>query len=144
MNRCVRSGAAGGWTAVRLDPRTGWILGFAAILIFYLATTPENRTDAGDGYAYAYDTEARALTDLYDTRSLLFHVVMRLLYRAAHAIYDGVTAHGVLLTASALSASAGLVLFARLLNRHFDLSLAGQPSGRRLSRRDLRILALFC
>jgi hypothetical protein len=128
MNR-ASEGAAGGWTIGRVDPRIGWILGFAAILIFYLATTPENRTESGDGYAYAYDTEARSLTDLYDTRSLLFHVVMRLLYRAAHAIYDGVTGHAVLLTVSALSASAGLVLFGRLLNRHFGVSLPASLLG---------------
>jgi Protein of unknown function (DUF2723) len=128
MNR-ASEGIAGGWTIGRVDTRIGWILGFLAILTFYLATTPENRTDAADSYAYAYDTERRALTDLYDTRLLLFHVVMRLLYRAAHAIHDGVTAHAVLLTVSALSASLGLVLFARLLNRHFGLSLAASLLG---------------
>jgi hypothetical protein len=117
-------GVAGGWTIGRVDSRVGWILGFAAVLVFYLVTTPGTRTDIFDTYAYSYDTKARALTDFYDTRNLLFHVVMRLLYRAAHAMHDGVTAHAVLLTVSALSASLCLVLFARLLNRHFGLSLA--------------------
>jgi hypothetical protein len=120
---------AGGWTVGRLDTRIGWMLGFAAILAFYLATTPANRFEAFDGYAYAYDAEARSLTDLYDTRLLLFHVVMRLLYRAAHAIHDGVSAHSVLLMVSALSASLCLVLFARLLNRHLGLSLPASLLG---------------
>ncbi len=106
----------------RIDHRIAWVLGFPAILAFYLVTTPGNRFEAMDGYAYAYDTQTRALTDLYDTRLLLFHVFWRLLYRAAHTIYDGVTAHGVLLTVSAISASLCLVLFARLLERHFALS----------------------
>jgi hypothetical protein len=114
--------AARSWAIGRLDRRVAWTLGFAAILAFYLATTPGNRFESMDGYVYAYDTQTRALTDLYDTRLLLYHVLMRLLYRAAHAIDDGVSAHGVLLMVSALSASLCLVLFARLLERHFALS----------------------
>jgi hypothetical protein len=106
----------------RIDHRILWALGFVAILVFYLATTPANRFESMDGYIYAYDTKTRALLDLYDTRNLLFHVFMRLLYRAAHTIYGGVTAHSVLLAVSALSASLSLLLFARLLHRRFALS----------------------
>jgi len=113
--------------AGRVDHRIVWTLGFAVILAFYLATTPGNRIEATDSYVYAYQTEALGPTDFgyYQTflRLLLFHVVMRLLYRAAQFVHEGVSAHAVMLAASAFSASLCLMLFGRLLNRNFHLTL---------------------
>lgn len=114
---------------VRFGLWLGWLPGFLVVLGLFVITTPDNRFEAIDSYAYAYDAENRDLNDLYDTRLLLFHVSMAIVYRFVHALDNSVTAHANILAFSVLSASLCLILFARLLLYYLRLSLPASLLG---------------
>lgn len=94
-------------------------MAFAGLALAYILTMPSNRTEAVDSPEYALSAAERSIADLYDTRSILFHVAASVVYRAADAVAGpGLSAHVVLSVFSALGAALSVVLLFALMTRH--------------------------
>lgn len=104
---------------------SGWIastLRFAAILAFYALTAPENHYESWDAYWYALAVQQYGLTEIFDTRSILYHVINRLLFVSANALGFDLTGYAVVWIVSVVSAALCLLLLVRLLTRGFGVS----------------------
>jgi hypothetical protein len=102
---------------------------FIAIAAFYVLTLPANHSEAVDGYDYAHRAEALAITNIDDTRSILFTFINKLLYQASQLLGLGWRAMPVLIAFEVLTAAGSVLLMARLLHRGFDLSHVASWSG---------------
>lgn len=104
---------------------SGWVVGtlrFAAILAFYALTAPENHYESWDAYWYALGVQQYGLIETFDTRSILYHVVNRLIFVSANALGSDLTSYAVIQAVSVVSAALSLLLLVRLLTRGFAVS----------------------
>ena len=95
---------------------------FCLLVLFYTVTRPVNHSESYDTLNYVLFAENFPLGTAPDSRNILFHAINRIVVVAAQTL--GVTA-GTLELLSGLSILAGamaLVLFARLMQRHFGAS----------------------
>jgi hypothetical protein len=102
---------------------------FIAIAAFYVLTLPANHSEAVDGYDYAHRAEALAITNIDDTRSILFTFINKLLYQASQLLGLGLRAMPVLIAFEVLTAAGSVLLMARLLQKGFGLSRVASWSG---------------
>ncbi len=95
---------------------------FCLLVVFYTVTRPLNHSESYDTLNYVLFAENFPLGTAPDSRNILFHAINRMVVVAADTL--GVTV-GTLELLSGLSILAGamaLVLFARLMQRHFGVS----------------------
>lgn len=111
-------------SAARPVPNWALIAIFVGLFIFYAATSPVTRFESIDGYDYAQAAEIVPLELTYDSRSILFHKINRVLFVAAQAIGVPWDAHKLIRTMCILSAAASVLLMLRLCAVGFGLSWA--------------------
>ena len=60
---------------------------FAALVLFYVVTAPENRTESDDRFTFAVMLESKTAGQLVrDSRLMLFHTTVRALYVGLHGL----------------------------------------------------------
>lgn len=105
------------------------VLLFLGFLALYTLTIPVNHIESIDRHAYALWAERIALTELIDTRSILFATLNRGLYAGFQLIGLDLPATTLITAYSVLSGAGAVVLMARLLSRHFRQSEAAATLG---------------
>lgn len=102
--------------------RTAQLTAFFGWAAFYAVTASSNHTESVDGYKYALEATISPLLEIYDTRSILFHMGNRALYVISEHLGLGLEAFDLILTLVILTGAGSVVLTARLLIRGFKLS----------------------
>ncbi len=88
---------------------------FFGLVLFFLATSPVNRSEAEDAYDYAWRVETSSGVDLLDGNHLLYFPAMKMLYEAVEHLE--IRAFPVLVCFSAVSTAGLLFLVYQLLRR---------------------------
>lgn len=96
--------------------RYGYILAFAALVIFFLISFPGNRSEADDGFQYAYAVRSYNWAHLFQPRYLLFLPLSRLIYELT-----GADPYFLMCVISSLCSAGTLVICYRLLTKVMQL-----------------------
>lgn len=110
-------------------PATQHVAAFVLLAVWYLGTRAVNHVESIDGTTYSLTAETVPVGVVTDTRSLLFHVVNRLLTQFADVLVPGIRAYDVICVLTALCGAAAVVLAVRLLQRAFGLSATASWAG---------------
>lgn len=95
---------------------------FCLLVVFYTATRPLNHSESYDTLNYVLFAENFPLGTAPDSRNILFHAINRTVVVAAESLGLNVGTLELLSGISILVGAMALVLFARLMKRHFGVS----------------------
>ncbi len=95
---------------------------FCLMAVFYWVTRPLNHSESYDTINYVLFAENFPLGTAPDSRNILFHAINRIVVITAETLGFNVGTLELLSGLSILLGAASLVLFARLMQRHFGVS----------------------
>ena len=95
---------------------------FCLLVVFYTATRPLNHSESYDTINYVLFAENFPLGTAPDSRNILFHAINRTVVVAAETLGLNVGTLELLSGISILVGAMALVIFARLMQRHFGVS----------------------
>ena len=95
---------------------------FFLLVVFYGLTRPLNHTESYDSLNYVLFAENFSLGTAPDARNILFHAFNRIVVVTADTLGLNVRTLEILTGISILTGAMSLVLFARLMQRRFDVS----------------------
>jgi hypothetical protein len=95
---------------------------FCLLVVFYASTRPLSHSESYDTLNYVLFAENFPLGTAPDSRNILFHAVNRIVVVAADTIGANVGTLELLSGVSILTGAMSLILFVRLMRKHFGVS----------------------
>lgn len=97
------------------------ILVFAALVLFFIVSLPGNRSEADDGYHYAFQVKTQTWAQLMEPRFLLFLPISRLCYNFLQLLGLHPDAYTMMCVLSALCSAGAIMVCYRLMRNVLQL-----------------------
>lgn len=108
---------AAGDPAARDRPAAFMPLVYLALAAVYAVSIPANHVESWDGFFFAHGIETETVTEISDTRLILYHFLARVAYVGLDAAGLPVPAFHLLIAVSVLTAPLALIFLHRFLTR---------------------------